>query len=144
METINFSFRLQPTDPTANIGFELWLDQKLLKDIAVVDCEHNISIDVDLEPGLHDLVFVMKNKTIDHTKIDEHNNIIKDALLKIDNFVIDEMNVNQSIWLHSKYHHDFNGTADPIVDVFSGLMGCNGKVQLEFETPIYLWLLKKL
>ena len=83
----------------------------------------------------------MRNKTENHTTVDEHNNIIKDARLRIDNFVIDKIELHNSFTENTVYYHDFNGTAEPIKDEFYGDIGCNGTVVLKFNSPIYIWFL---
>jgi hypothetical protein len=42
------------------------------------------------------------------------------------------------------YHHDTNGSTAPVTDSFYGTMGCNGRVEMRFTTPIYLWLLENM
>jgi hypothetical protein len=42
------------------------------------------------------------------------------------------------------YHHDTNGSTGAVTDSFYGTMGCNGRVEMRFRTPIYLWLLENM
>ena len=86
----------------------------------------------------------MKNKTTDHTQIDEHGTIIQDAVIKINNLCFDEIELGQVFIDHAEYVHDFNGTKNIITDKFYGEMGCNGTVSLKFTTPIYIWLLENM
>ena len=72
---------------------------------------------------------------------DENGQIVKDACLKISNFTIDNIELGHTVFEQCKYHHDFNGSQDPVVDKFYGDMGCNGTLIFLFQSPIYIWLL---
>jgi hypothetical protein len=86
----------------------------------------------------------MKNKIQEHTVVDSDGNIISDAMLTIANITFDDIKLGHLFTEQAVYHHDFNGTQDPIKDKFFGDMGCNGYVSLRFTTPIYLWLLENM
>ena len=45
---------------------------------------------------------------------------------------------------NSVYHHDFNGTQDPVEDEFYGDMGCNGTLTFSFQSPVYMWLMMNM
>jgi hypothetical protein len=42
------------------------------------------------------------------------------------------------------YTHNFNDTQPEIQDTFHGIAGCNGTISLQFNTPVYLWLLENM
>ena len=86
----------------------------------------------------------MKNKTTEHTKIDEQGNIVSDACLTITNLAFDEIELKQIVVDKAVYTHDFNGTQPETQEKFYGAMGCNGTVSLQFSTPMYLWLLENM
>ena len=90
----------------------------------------------------HTLIFEMSGKTQEHTVINDAGEIIKDALLQLCNFSIDEIDLNNIKTF--EYEHDFNGTGDKTTDQFHNFMGCNGRVIVKFSTPIYLWLLENM
>ena len=92
----------------------------------------------------HELRFVMKNKTQEHTTVDEQGSIVKDARLTISNVTFDEILLEQIFFEQAVYTHDFNGTQAEITDKFYGEMGCNGTVSLKFFSPVYLWLLETM
>jgi len=92
----------------------------------------------------HDLRFVLKNKTAEHTQIDEAGNIVNDARLKITDMAFDEIQLGHMITEQAVYDHDFNGTGVMSQHKFYGEMGCNGTVSLKFTTPVYLWLLEHM
>lgn len=139
-----FKAHFDTTDPSANLGIEIWLDDVLLNDInpitGPVDFAHNITDD----ESAHQLKFVLKNKLPGHTKIDDAGNIISDALVTVKDITFDDINVEQLFSELSDYCHDFNGSGNQIEDKFFGAMGCNGTVTFEFSTPFYLWLLENM
>jgi hypothetical protein len=98
----------------------------------------------DVDNGQGVLEFELKNKSTDHTKIDENGNIVADSTVEIHNIEIAGINIDQLIYNNSTYTHDFNGTQPLQTVKFYGIMGCNGVVRFEFTTPFYLWLLENL
>ena len=126
------------------MGLEIWLDDLLILDQPCVSdpiqFEH-IMRDDDSE---HEIRWVLKNKTVEHTRIDDQGNIVQDACLVIQDVKFDDFELGHILVEKSSYHHDFNGTAAPVEQKFYGEMGCNGSVSLKFITPIYLWLLENL
>ena len=143
--TAPITFDLDSSDYNAQLGFDV-----LLNDNVVFTTEHvtelttvtiEVNDDVDAE---HELKFVLKNKTQDHTKVDEQGNILSDAMLSISNIEFDQVKLGHMFFEQSVYHHDMNGSQDLFEDKFYGSMGCNGYVSLKFATPIYLWLLENM
>lgn len=145
-EKIQLACTVSSTNPTSNVGLEIWIDDIQIYNTEHVadtmDFEHEFTIaDVD---GDHQLRFVMKNKTQAHTTIDADGNILSDCRVCIENLSFDKIQLRQIFIDHAVYEHDFNGTADPVKDQFYGEMGCNGTVTLAFTTPVYLWLLENM
>jgi len=132
------------TDATAKLGIEVWLnDQQILNQdhvVELIEFKYKVS-DEDAE---HELRFVMKHKTIEHTKINEQGTIVTDACLTVSNLAFDEIELKQIFIDRAVYTHNFNGTQAEIQTKFYGEMGCNGTVSLKFTTPIYLWLLDNM
>jgi hypothetical protein len=142
--TATFSCKIGTTDSSAGLSMEIWLDDiQIFNDAHVMETiffQHKFS-DVD---GDHCLRFVMKNKTLDDTVVDDTGNILKDARLVVSNLSFEDIELNQLVFQRAVYTHNFNGTQDTIKDEFYGEMGCNGTVDIEFTTPIYLWLLEHM
>jgi hypothetical protein len=86
----------------------------------------------------------MKNKTPNHTQIDEAGSIISDARLIVTELAFDEIQLGYMVAEQAIYTHDFNNTEESTQDKFYSEMGCNGTVSLKFSTPIYLWLLEHM
>ena len=142
--TVTISCVLNTTNPGADLGFEAWINDRKFVDIDHVQSEQAISMEIDDKDAEHELKFILKNKTDQHTQIDENNNIVSDATLTIKDLAFDEIKLNYMLTELAVYTHDFNGTQDTTQDKFYGNMGCNGTVTLKFATPIYLWLLEHM
>ena len=141
--TVKISCTIGTNDSTAELGLEIWLDdQQLFNTNNVTDQTSEWQIIED--EADHELRFILKNKTTDHTQIDEHGKIIQDAQITIQNLCFDEIALGQVFVDHAEYTHDFNGTKDSVTEKFYGEMGCNGTVSLKFTTPMYIWLLENM
>jgi hypothetical protein len=136
---------LSPTDSSAALGFEAWINGLKFFDSEHVQTAQQLSVEIaDTDNKEHELKFVMKNKTSDHTKIDEHSNIISDARLIITDLTFDAIELGQIFIDKAVYTHNFNGTGKETQEKFYGEIGCNGIVSLRFSTPMYLWLLEHM
>jgi hypothetical protein len=142
MTTISCS--LNTTNPASKLGFEAWLDENKFVDIDHVQDKQQISVEVSDDVAEHELRFVLKNKTFEHTKIDDNNNIISDARLTVTDLSFDEIKLGHVLTELTVYTHDFNGSGTTTHEKFYGEMGCNGTVSLKFSAPIYHWLLEHI
>ena len=144
METFDISFNLTSSDYDCGLGFEVFYNNKQILNIDHCRSSTMLAFTLSAEEGEQELKFIMKNKTMDHTTVDENNKIVNDACLNISNFTIDSAELGHTFLEQCKYHHDFNGTQDPVVDKFYGDMGCNGTLIFLFQSPIYLWLVMNM
>jgi hypothetical protein len=127
------------------LGLEVWVDNKLLQNIESVTESITISVEVeDADDTEHELKFVLKNKTQEHTTVDEAGNILKDSVVKIENIKFDEIELGHMFYEQAVYRHDFNGNGPATEEKFYGTLGCNGTVSLKFTTPMYLWILENM
>jgi hypothetical protein len=138
------TFELNPSDPSAKLGFEAWVNDTKFVDIAHVQHNQFINIDLPDVDGDHELRFVLKDKIEKHTQIDEQGTIVSDATLTINDLAFDEIKLGHMLTQLATYTHDFNGTKEPVTEKFYGEMGCNGTGSLKFATPVYLWLLENM
>lgn len=142
--SIKISCVINTTDGAAELGLEIWLDDQQIYNQSHVAgrqiFEHEMS---DKDAG-HELRFVMKNKTAEHTQIDSAGAIVKDACLIIDELAFDDISLGHILTEKAVYTHNFNGSGPETQDKFYGQMGCNGTVSLKFSTPMYLWLLENM
>jgi riboflavin synthase len=144
MTTYQIACTIGTTDTTAELGMEIWLDDQQLFSTNHVTDTKQLTFDFDEDEADHELRFIMKNKSIEHTSVDSEGNIVSDARLTIADVAFDEIQLGQIFVDQATYTHDFNGTRPETVDKFYGEMGCNGTVRLRFTTPIYLWLLEHM
>jgi hypothetical protein len=136
---------ISSTDHSTPLGLEIWLDDSLVHDVVPTQEPVQFSVEVDdSQEAEHELKFVLKNKTNDHTQIDEQGNIVKDVVVNVNNVNFDGIELGQIVNDLATYTHDFNGTGATTVEKFYGTMGCNGTVSLKFTTPMYLWLLENM
>ena len=143
--TVTITFNLATTDATAGLGFEAWIDQRKFLDIDHVKETQPVTVELDDEDNTeHELRLVLKNKTIEHTQVDEHGHIVADARLLITDVAFDEIRLGHMFVEQAVYTHDFNGHGKYSKEKFYGEMGCNGTVILKFNTPMYLWLLEHM
>jgi hypothetical protein len=142
--TVTITFNLATTDATAELGFEAWIDDKKFHDTDHVAGRQQIFIEIPDDEAEHELRLIMKNKTTEHTQVDEDGNIISDATLYITDVAVDEIKLGHMLTELATYTHDFNGTQSLATVKFYGELGCNGTVSLKFSTPTYLWLLEHL
>ena len=142
MDQIKIEFDVNTTDVQAPLSVELLLDGVAFYTNSHVKDLCHVEYNLDDDDSQHNLQIVISGKTFDHTKIDENNNIIKDATLEISAVTVDGINIDQLFFDKSVYTHNFNGTQPEILDQFFGTAGCNGTISFEFFTPFYLWLLE--
>jgi hypothetical protein len=135
---------LDTTDSSATLGFEAWIDNHKFFDTDHVQERQRIFVEISDDDGNHELRFVMKNKTSDHTKVDSNGNITADARLIVTDLSFDEILLGHMLTEQAVYVHDFNGTSTVTQHKFYHDMGCNGTVSLEFTTPICVWLLENM
>ena len=142
--TAIFSCRISTTDATAALGMEMWLDQEQIFNTDHVKETIEFTHKFSTATADHELRFVMKNKNVEHTRVDQTNNIVHNACLAIGDIAFEEIKLGHMVIEQATYTHDFNGTGPKTQDKFFGEMGCNGTVSLKFNTPIYLWLLENM
>ena len=142
--TTPITFDLDSSDYILPLGFDVLLNNNVVFTTEHVAEPTTVTIDISDDEGEYELKFVLKNKTQDHTQVDEQGNILSDAILSVSNIAFDNIKLGHMFFEQTVYHHDFNGSRDPIEDEFYGTMGCNGYVSLKFATPIYIWLLENM
>ena len=149
MNYFKISATIAPTNPEAELGIEILLDNTcIFRSDHVsqeVKFEHEIPDD-ESDQGVmnHELSFVMFGKKEQHTTIDAQGNIVKDSCLTIKDVNFEEIDITHLLPTVAKYSHNFNGTGADTVEKFYDTMGCNGAVTVPFTTPIYLWLLEQM
>jgi hypothetical protein len=144
MDKVKISLDVTNRSQHHNLGIELWIDRDKFFDNNVSPGQHHIMHEFEAADGEHVLKIVLKDKTTEHTTVDDAGNIIEDALINVSNIMLDEIDVTQLVSELAQYVHDGNGHETIAVHKFYGDMGCNGHVQLHFSSPVYLWLLENM
>ena len=144
MNTILLEFDIGTTNPDAALGVRVLIDNTIVYDNPHVTTPYHFSHDIDDQDGEHELCIELYGKLNKHTVVNQACEITQDSLLTVGNLQIDSIELGNIMQERMEYHHDFNGTQEPIVDKFYGAMGCNGQLKLTFTTPIYLWLLENM
>ena len=142
--TVSISCTLNTTNTEATLGFEAWIDNQKFFDSNHVQAQQPVVVEIADDDGEHELRFVLKHKTFNHTQVDAAGNIVSDARLIVTDLAFDKIPLGHMFTEQAVYTHDVNGTQQEIQDKFYGEMGCNGTVSLKFTTPIYLWLLEHM
>ena len=136
-------FDVRATGPDLNL--QVKLDGNIIwdgyPDLEVQTVSHDFDDDAEQD---HVLEFLMHNKLPEHTVIDSTGMILQDRCIHISRMCFDDIELGHTFHEITQYYHDHNGTTDPITDQFYGTMGCNGRIEMRFSTPIYLWLLENL
>jgi hypothetical protein len=145
MNSSSFSFDVSPSDAANPLGIEVWVGDQQVADHPVLDQLQNIVYVFDDEAEQsYSVKIIVKNKTVAHTQVNEAGEIVSDSLIYINNFKIDEIEIDKVIYEKAVYTHDFNGSQAEVTDRFYGTAGCNGVVAFEFAAPAYLWLLENM
>jgi len=144
MDLIKFSCVVAPSNSAVPLGCEIWLDDHCVFDQEHVSEPVPVSYEFSDDDGEHTLSIQLKNKLPEHTKIDDRENIVSDAMISVTEIAFDEIDCTQIVQEQAVYRHNLNGTAPEIQDKFFGDMGCNGTVEFKFTTPIYLFMLENM
>ena len=98
---------LDTSDSATALGFEAWVDDQQFINIDHVQEEHPILIELPDDESNHELKFVLKNKSISDTKVDDAGNIIKDATLIIKDLSFNEIKLGYIFTKLSVLHTRF-------------------------------------
>ena len=141
----NFKFTASPTDKENPLGLTISHNDQIVFDTDKLHESEIIDIEIDdVDDVGHTMSITLKNKTADHTKVDEQGNIIQDSLISISAITLDDIEIDQLFFEKSQYTHSFNSDAESVTQPFYGNLGCNGAVEFKFSTPVYIWLLENM
>jgi hypothetical protein len=145
MSTNKFSCFVSNTDASVPLRLQVYLNKTLKHDLLPNETAQKIEIEFkDDDQCDYQLEFVMSGKLPEHTKIDDAGKIVKDAMLSITKFELDDFGVDHLVQKQAKYTHDVNQTGSLSEHRFYEHMGCNGTVVFDFTSPAYLWILEQL
>ena len=144
MNTSTFNFDISPSDSNSPLGVEVWVNDQQVANYDHVTQRQNIVYALDDSGQYYTVKIVVKNKTPDHTDINNDGEIVRDSLININNFKIDDIDIDKIVYEKAVYTHDFNGSQPLIKDRFYGPAGCNGTIELGITTPVHVWLLENM
>lgn len=143
---------LEPIDISITLSSNFWQDPPRAKvyinSDLIFDDKITQPTDVkwlgNLSEGKHKITVELLDKNKYQTII-ENNKITKDQLLNIDSCSFDDINIGFLKHTLSKYYPDqtqHKGAPLLVNDCVN--LGWNGKWELEFSIPIYIWLLENI
>ena len=86
----------------------------------------------------------MYNKKPGDTVINNNGDIVNDVVLNINNIAIDGIELDNLLWTKGIYYPNAGEDGAPESMKECVNLGWNGRWELEFDSPIYLWLLENL
>jgi hypothetical protein len=143
MQQSVLSLKVKATGP--GLGFRLKFDDTVVYDASPgtdpITVTHEFD---DTKEQQHLVTLEMHGKKPEHTEVDDNGEITADRVIEISHITMDGIDVDYMFTQQAVYHHDFNGHGASTTDSFFGCMGCNGRVEFQFASPLYLWLLENL
>lgn len=120
----------------------VYVDEQLIFDDQVVSLT-TVKFVGDLTEGKHKLIVELHDKNKYQTVV-ENGQIVKDQLLNIDSITFDDIDIQTLKHSLSTYF-----PSDPSDEIPSKVQNCinlgyNGRWELEFNCPIYIWLLENM
>lgn len=130
------------------VWFEVRVDEQVFFAEELTECKtHTVEINLPDSESVHNVQFTLAGKTYEHTKLNENNEIIEDALVNIEQILLADIDITFFAESTSVYRHwcnKPNPTDADYVELQSMCMGCNGDIKFQFETPAFIWLLENL
>lgn len=126
------------------LALNFWFDNQLVGSLQLHDEFQQFEYQFEDSEGSHEFEIELLGKLPEHTELDTDGNIVHDRVAEIANVALDNIELGHMFYEQTCYLHDFNGVGQPIEQKFFGTMGCNGRVKLQFSSPVYLWLLENM
>ena len=131
---------------------KIWLNDELIETTSVMEKteenkKKNISFTSNLPEGENKLIIEFFGKKNDETVLDKNDppTILKDQLLSVDDIEIDEISLGYLIYSQGTFYPDKEMhpyAPDEMKDMV--VLGFNGKLELKFQVPTYIWFLENL
>lgn len=120
---------------------KVYIDDQLIFD-KMVTATVTVPWSGNLDEGDHVIAIEMYGKRDGDTVQDKDGNIVDDVLLNIGKVFVDEVDLDLLTWSKSKYMPLGEYSPDLVEDCVD--LGWNGRWELTFSSPVYLWLLDNL
>lgn len=141
---IKLAIELVGTAETPDLQAEIFLDNTLLAKYTCSLVPFCLEATVLDQPASHVLRVVMSGKTHQHTVVEADGSVSSDSSILISRLEFEDIDMMpvfcQGLTCYQHNHNDPNRPVE--LDEFYGYIGCNGVVDIEFDTPIYLWFNK--
>lgn len=144
---------LESVDICVSLSSSFWQDPPKTKvfidDNLIYEGQIVNPIDVQwtgsLEEGQHKIIVELYDKNKYQTLI-ENGTIVKDQLINIDKITLDEIDIGFLKHSLSKYYPDKSSHSSDIPECVTECvnLGWNGKWELAFNSPVYIWLLENI
>lgn len=145
---------LEPIDIVISLSSDFWKDPPKAKvyidDTLIFDGEvkkpEEIKWTGELSESAHKLIIELYGKDKYQTVL-EDNKIVKDQILNIDTVMFDEIDIGYLKHTHSNYYPNkeiYPHESIPVKITDCVNLGWNGRWELEFTSPIYIWLLENI
>jgi hypothetical protein len=149
MDIIEFQCKVTTSDTNKSntpLAVEFMLNGKTVYPLTAITEPTSVSFDIPNKDGAeYELDILVSGKTLEHTTVDQDNNIVNDVTLSLTEFKIDDIDIDSIILTNPlPYHHNYNGHSNDFIDQFFDVAGCNGTIKFKFTTPFYLWLLENM
>lgn len=141
----------EPADIKINLSSEYWdckypsarvyINDTLLFDNTVSEPIEIVSEECQLNET-NSIVIELYNKNDGDTVTDNNGNIIKDVILNIDEISIDDIDLGRLLWTKSTYWPVNKDAPERLEECVN--LGWNGRWELSFTSPVYLWFLENL
>ncbi len=141
---IKILLELVGTTECADIQAEIFLDNKILGRYSCSLNPYLLELSLTNDYATHVLRVKMSGKTYQHTVVADDGSIESDASISISRLEFEDIDMMPIFCQGATcYMHNYNDATRPVeLDEFYGYIGCNGTVDIEFETPMYLWFNK--
>ena len=120
-----------------------FVDKQVLHDDISGNASVNFEKNLSLNDGFHTLGFEISKKTNKNTKLDNQHKIIKDTIIEIKDIRFDDISVMQLV-MYTKDFFQFVGQNSNHKIERANMFGYNGTMTIQFQIPIYQWLVEKL
>lgn len=144
LDPIEILIKLSSTFWKENPKTKVYIDHELIFQNAISE-PTEVKWAGFLPEGPHKLIIELYDKDKYQTVI-ENDKIVKDQLLNIDNISFDEIDIGFLKHTMSTYYpnqvNENDGMSHQIKNCVN--LGWNGRWELEFTTPIYIWLLENI
>lgn len=142
-ESIEIKIKLSSTNWEDRFpGARIYFNNELIKDLGKISEPIEFTIDQQIDEVKHKISIEMYGKMPGDTQQDEGKDIINDVLLNIDSIEFDEIDISNLAYNLSVYYPNDDHAPGVVQGCIN--LGWNGRWDLEFESPVYLWLLENM